>query len=250
MAFNINEFRSQIASRGLAKSSLFYVTITVPASLTNTLGSIMDSNTLSFFCDTASLPGMEFGTVDYKKHGYGKSYKRPVEFNESTLPLIFMVDAEFGVVKYFHRWFQSIFNYNNGSAVREDPQGKLPYEFEYHDNYAATIEIFVFSMNDTQKVYKYKFSKAYPMSIGEVNVAWEINDQIMKLPVTFEYDYMTTEALEWGSIRPDLSRQNGVLSYISAINSYGQAIAQVERPQSIQDAIVQLTNINTIYNAL
>ena len=186
MAFNINEFRSQIASRGLAKSSLFYVTITVPASLNNTLGSIIDSNTLSFFCDTASLPGMEFGTVDYKKHGYGKSYKRPVEFNESTLPLIFMVDAEFGVVKYFHRWMQSIFNYNNGSAVREDPQGKLPYEFEYHDNYAATIEIFVFSTNDTQKVYKYKFSKAYPMNIGEVNVAWEINDQIMKLPVTFE----------------------------------------------------------------
>jgi hypothetical protein len=250
MAFNINEFRSQIASRGLAKSSLFYVTITLPNTLANSVGSIIDSNTLSFFCETASLPGMDLQLSEIRKHGYGKAYKRPMDFTENSLPLVFMVDAEFGVMKYFHRWMQSIFNYNNGSAVREDPQGKLPYEFEYHDNYTATIEIYMFSSNDIEKVYHYKFSKAYPTSIGQVDVAWEINDQIMKLPVTFEYDYMSTEALEWGSIRPDLSRQNGVLTYLSSLNSYGQAIAQIQRPTNVQDAIVQWTNINTIYNSL
>lgn len=250
MAFNINEFKSQISSRGLAKPSLFYVTITVPSTLTNSLGSIMDSNTLSFFCETASLPSLELQTVEYKKHGYGKSYKRPVEFSESGLPLVFMVDAEFGVLKYFHRWMQSIFNYNNGSAVREDPQGKLPYEFEYPDNYSATIDIYMFSGNNTEKVYHYTFSKAYPVSVGQIDVAWEINDQYMKLPVNFEYDYMSTEALEWGMIRSDLSRQNGALTYISAIQGTGQAISQVEMPQDIQDAIVQMTNINTIYTAL
>jgi hypothetical protein len=145
---------------------------------------------------------------------------------------------------------QSIFNFNTGAVAAEDVYRKLPNEFEYRDNYAARIELYVFSTNDVQKVYKYTFDKAYPVSIGTVDMSWENQAEVMALPVNFEYDSITLETIEYASIAPDLDRQNGLVSYISAINGIGQAINQIQRPQNIQDILLSFTNINTILGAL
>ena len=248
MAFNINDFKAHVNSRGLAKNNLFFATITPPT----TLGFLQDritSNELSFLCKTAQLPSLDFTTADFRPHGYGKVYKRPVEFTESSMQLVFMVDAQFGVLKFFHRWMQSIFNYNM-SSVTEDPQGKLPYEFEYRDNYAAVIEVLVFSANDTGKVYRYKLTGAYPVTVGQVDVSWENQAEIMTLGVSFEYDNLQVDALELGSTNPNLSRANGLISYLSSINGIGQAIRSIDTPQSLQDLINQYTTVNTIFNSL
>jgi hypothetical protein len=250
MVFNINDFKAHVGNRGLAKNNLFYCAITVPTTLSNTVGSAITSNELTFFCKSAQIPSFDLTTVSFRQHGYGKEFKRPMDFSTSSLPLIFMVDAEFGVMRYFHKWMQSIFNFNTGAVAAEDVYRKLPNEFEYRDNYAARIELYVFSTNDVQKVYKYTFDKAYPVSIGTVDMSWENQAEVMALPVNFEYDSITLETIEYASIAPDLDRQNGLVSYISAINGIGQAINQIQRPQNIQDILLSFTNINTILGAL
>jgi len=250
MAFNINDFKAHVSNRGLAKNNLFYCTITIPTTLNNTVGSAISSNELTFFCKSAQLPSFEFGTVGFRPHGYGKELKRPMDFSLSSLPLIFMVDAEFGVLKYFHKWMQSIYNFNTGTVVAEDIYRKLPNEFEYRDNYVARIELYVFSENNAKKVYKYTFDKAYPTAVGTIDMAWENQADVMTLAVNFEYDSIILETVEFATITSDFDRANGLLSYISAINGIGQAIQQIDRPQNIQDIILSYTNINTILGAL
>lgn len=250
MAFNINDFKAHISNRGLAKNNLFYCSITIPTTLSNTVGQTITANELTFFCKSAQIPSFDLTTVGFRPHGYGKEYKRPMEFHMSSLPLVFMVDSEFGVMKYFHKWMQSIYNFNSAATVSEDAYRKLPGEFEYRDNYAARIELYVFSLNDVEKVYKYTFDKAYPSSIGTVDMSWENNGDVMSVPVNFEYDSVILETVGFESIAPDLSRQNGFVSYLSAINGFGQAIQQIDRPQDIQDLILTYTNINTIFGAL
>ena len=250
MAFNINEFQAQVSKRGLAKNNLFMARFTLPASV-SFIEQNITTRELSFLCRTAQLPTMDLDYVDVRSQGFGKPEKRPTEFRSGDLGMIFMVDSDFGTLKFFHRWLQSIVNYNTYDGYfQEDPQGKLPYEFDYKENYAATLEVLVYSGNDADKVYKYTFGNVFPLSIGEVTPDWGNGGDIMNLTVGLAYDKFKVEALQLGQVRSDLSNANGFLSYISAINGFGQAINQIQRPSNIQDFINQVTNVNTIFNAL
>jgi hypothetical protein len=250
MAFNIAEFSAQISKHGLAKNNLFFVRITLPPSL-KSLEEKLPSRELSFLCKSVMLPSIDLDTIDIKQQGFGKPEKRPMDFHTSSLSLQFMMDSNFATMKYFHRWMQSIVNYNTYDGhFMKDGDGKYPYEFEYKENYAAQIEILVFSGNDADKVYLYQLGNAYPFSIGSVEVSWENNGEVMILPVGFEFDKMKVSGMSIGRVTDDFSRANGFLTYLSSINSYGQAINQIQRPRSIQDLINTVTTVNTIFNTL
>lgn len=250
MAFNIAEFSAQLSKHGLAKNNLFFTRITLPPSL-KALEDNIPSRELSFLCKSTTLPSVDLDVVDIMSQGFGKSEKRPTNIHTGSLSLQFMMDSNFSTMKYFHRWMQSIVNYNSydGYFVK-DADDKYPYEFEYKENYAAEIEILVFSGNDADKVYRYRLGNAYPFSIGDINVAWENNGELMTLPVGFEFDKFKVDGMSIGQVTDDFSRANGFLTYLSSINAYGQAINQIQRPQSIQDLINTVTNVNTIFNTL
>lgn len=250
MTFNIAQFNAQIAKHGLAKNNLFFVRITLPPTLQD-LEQQIPSRELSFLCKSASLPSLELDVIDIRSQGFGKAEKRPTVVRAGSLSLQFMVDSNFATMKYFHRWMQSIVNYNSYDGhFTKDAYGKYPYEFEYKENYAAKVEILVYSGNDGDKVYLYQLGNAYPFTIGEVNVSWENNNEVMVLPVGFEYDKIKVDGMTLGQVTDDFSRANGFLTYLSSINSYAQAISQIDRPRSIQDLINTVTTVNTIYNTL
>lgn len=249
MTFNIAQFNAQIAKHGLAKDNLFFVRITLPQSL-RSIEDQLPSRELSFLCKTVALPSLDLDVVDIRSQGFGKAEKRPTGISAGSLSLQFMVDSNFATMKYFHRWMQSIVNYNSYDGhFTKDESGKYPYEFEYKENYAAQIEILVYSNNTADKVYRYKLGNAYPFSIGDISVSWE-NNNVMILPVGFEYDKIKVDGMSLGQVTDDFSRANGFLTYLSSINSYAQAISQIDRPQSIQDLINTVTTVNTIYNTL
>jgi hypothetical protein len=195
MAFNINEFSAQMNKRGLAKNNMFLVTITVPNSM-GFLNSEIPSKELQFLCKSSSLPSLDIATQDVRMQGWGKIEKRPSDFTKNNLNLIFMVDSEFATLRFFHRWMQGIVNWNelNGENS-EDPQGKLPYEFEYKKNYTAMIQIDVYSDNLSNLKYTYRFSGAFPVTIGNIELAWENASEIMTLAVSFAYDSTDVDAL-------------------------------------------------------
>jgi hypothetical protein len=250
MSFNINQFQAQVSRRGLAKNNLFLTRISLPNSL-NYLEENISTRELTFLCKSAAIPGMNINFSEYQPSGFGLHEKRPTDIRYGDLSLIFMVDSQFATMKFFKKWMQSIINYNTYDGyLQTDRQGKLPYHFAYKEEYAATVEILVYSGHDASSAYHYKFGNAFPIGIGSLDQSWENQGDIMTLPVGFAFDKFKTDSVELGQVRqPNLSG-NGPLSYISAANGFAQAIRAIDRPTSIQDAINQITNVTTVFNAL
>ena len=248
MAFNISEFTSQVNKHGLAKSNLFYVRLTLPPAL-SFLESSITTRDLSFFCRSFDLPPMQYDVYEYRESGFGPSTRRPSSFNYTPTTGVFMVDSNFAVLKFFHRWMQQIVNYDvEGGYNSSDPQNKLPYEFGYEDDYAGTMEVIMFSGNQTDKTYTYKFGKVYPTLIGNITTAWENSAEVTVLPVTFTYSELKVDGASTGKITGSLEQSNSLFGALSAINTYGQAISTLSLPDSIQDAINQYTTVTNIFN--
>jgi len=252
MPFSISEITSAINKHGLAKNSLFVMKI----SLSDRLGFLqeesgIETRDLIFLCRSAEAPAIEVTTQDFKPRGYGPSEKRPTGFELPLLPTVFMVDSNFNVIRFFHRWMQDIVNFNVEGGYRTEVNGgQRPYEFGYRDDYACTIELTIYSGNQTDKTFTYKFYNAYPVSIGNQTLAWENGAEVMTLPVQFAYDSFNSEATVDGKVTGDFGSPNGILSFLSSINTFGQALNNLSRPRNIQDLVNTVTDVNTILGSL
>lgn len=150
---------------------------------------------------------------------------------------VFMVDSNFKVKEFFHRWVQSIVNYDNSDSNGQY-NSMLPYEIAYEDDYAGVIDVDVFSITEKDMKYSYKFSRAYPSAIGDITTAWENNDAIMTLPVQFSFDQFrnTGMAQHTKSIRDEIPG-NALLS-------------KVTENLPIQDVVNRLTTVSGFNNGL
>jgi len=250
MAFNLSEFTSQINRHGVAKSNLFVMRITLPARI-NFLNEEIATRDLTFLCRTVDIPSFSLETTPIKTRGFGPAETRPTGLEYTQLNTIFMVDSNFAVKKFFHRWMQEIVHYDvEQGYTNELPNGLLPYEFGYKDDYAATIEVIAYSGNSDESFYTYKFSGAFPTTIGNTQVAWENTAEIMTMPITFAYDEFKVDGTIQGTSTSLSNRGNGVLTYLSALNTYGQAISGLSLPTNIQDAVNLYTDVNTIIGSL
>ena len=236
MAFNVSEFSSHLNKRGLSKNNLFVLNITLPAN--SSLRNEITTRDLSFLCRSVDIPEMGVSTIKVKERGYGPGSTRPIDIEYSPLSTVFMVDSEFAVKRFFHRWMQEIVNYDVNQGVSSvSVNGMMPYEFGYKDDYAGTIEVYVFGDNSDKNIYKYKFESAFPISLGNVSVAWENAAEIMTMPVSFSYDHFSPDGIIEGVNSNSVNRANGLIEKISSINNIGQTIGGTILPQQIRDII-------------
>ena len=141
---------------------------------------------------------------------------------------------------------QKIVNYDTSSGPISEVDGQLPFEMGYKSDYATTIEIIVYSFQSDSITYTYKMSGAYPIQVGNITEAWESQGELMTLPIGFTYDELKVDGAKSGNVLAGGSGGNGLLSYLSSINTFTQAIRGLRRPRSVQDAINQVTNVSTI----
>jgi len=253
MSFNISEFSAQVNKRGLAKSNLFVAQITLGkaggTALQNNMSGQIDTKELRFYCRSAALPEISIGTTPVRSRTTGPSEQRPSTFEYPPLSTVFMVDSDFAVLKFFHRWVQEIVNYDvEAGYASETPDGRIPYEFGYKDDYVCTLEITVFSENLSNRFYTYKFTNAFPISVGSIQTAWENGAEVMPLPVTFVYDELKVTGTDTG-VLGQRNSGNSLFGFLSSLNTFGQAIRGLRRPRSIQDAVNLFTDAKTILGA-
>lgn len=200
MAFNVNEFSAKINQLGLAQSNLFVARITVPDGDVN---GQMDPGDLQFLCRTADIPDFTLGVTPFRPRGIGPAEQRPTTFDYGPLNLVFMVDSNFEVLKFYHRWMQKVVNYDvSGGSEAVTSNGTRAYEFGYRDEYAAVIDVKIFSDTTGDKFYEYRFQNAFPTTIGQITTAWENGAEVLLLPVTFAYDEMKVTGAESGTLGP------------------------------------------------
>jgi|TARA_B110000879_G_scaffold9158_1_gene11716 hypothetical protein len=245
MAFRINEFKTQMDwFGGPSRGSLFEVQITRP----NGIKSRTSDRDLTFFCKNASIPGITFNAVQNEQVGQFRKMM-PMTVNVEPVQAIFMLDSDHQVLSFFHSWAQNIVNFGTQGGAFSEVDGKLPFEIGYKEDYACRITIRQYSTNYDQsgQYYEVILDNAFPFQIGDVDLAWENNDQFSVLPVSFQYDRIQFTGERIGT---PTGRGNGLLSLINGLGFVGNLFGQNLVPTSIQEAVNKYTRLDNKINKI
>ena len=225
MAFNIDQFSAKINQHGLQKGNRFRFRMMPPKGISNEVSALYGDLTmqgLEFYCRSVTLPEFDVTTADIQHQGIGAISRRPQTMNFPVLPVVFNVDADMKMVKYFHRWSQQIINYDRTKSSYGNVNGQLPFEIGYKQDYATTMLCDVFA-DDGTIAYTYEFGEAYPINIGNVEVAWANNDEIQTLAVGFSYDMLKVS----GAKSPNPARLGDRIESQDPLGREGKVIKEV-----------------------
>jgi hypothetical protein len=167
MAGTLTDFRSSFRSE-LARPSRFDVTIPVPPALGVYITS---ARGLSLRCESTSIPGKTYETVD-KKMGSAPVEKFPYHVNYNEVTMNFIVSGDMNEKIFFDAWMELI-------------NPTTDYNFQYKQNYAVDITINQYN-NHNELTYASLLEEAYPVGVNQLDVDWS-SDGYHKLAVTFIY---------------------------------------------------------------
>lgn len=187
---SLNNFISEISRNdGLARTNRFEVLMTPPSYVfSNISGANQNIQTLSMFCDTATLPGIN--VLTNQNRIYGEVREIPYEIAYEPVTLTFYVDNSLYVKKIFDEWIAGI--YNNSTADRRG-YVRGTGNFRYYEEYVSNMSIIVSDVNDNNR-YSVSLYEAYPKNISAINLDYAGKD-VMKLSVTMQYKYWTSQQL-------------------------------------------------------
>ena len=259
MAFNINEFKSQINKfGGPSHPGLFQVMFINPPFV---FGSNAQARDLTFFCKSVAIPGMNVETQTYSAVA-----QRPKQFatgmGSDNLNCIFMLDSNHQIVRFLHGWMQNVVNYSTGGGNLAEVDGKLPYEVGYKDEYACRIVIRHYSSHQKDRsflerlggidkpYYEVTLDNAFPVAIGDVDLAWDQSNSFAQCGVSFAYDNIQYDGERVGRPTSSNNRGTGLLELLSTVGVISQVVDTGFKPSGIQDAINTLTRFNNAADRL
>jgi len=169
MAFNVNDFRSNLVYGG-ARNSKFEVQITNPW-VSSADGKI------PFLVKAASLPALTAGTIEVPY--MGRKIKLPGDptYEEWTVTVI--NDNDFAIRDSIIAWYRAIHpvvdNSNTfaGTAPSLFKSQALVRQLDLYDNVVKTVN----------------FDGIFPSAVSSIELSWETTDTIEEFTVTFQYDW-------------------------------------------------------------
>lgn len=211
--FDIDDFRSLMSRKGIARTNLYKLHITPPRGL-NWRGLNMPSNQqdvedICLYCDSVAMPGLSLATTDSKPYGYGPTELKAYMPIFNQLQASFIVDAKGFTLAFFRNWMRGIVNYSgggksygvskvaatrNGSNYAFEPSYKAEYETNMELNVVSGLVKSSTNTNlNLEIISKTTIVRAFPVMIGDVVMSYGVTDQYMTLPVTFSYFEWYTE---------------------------------------------------------
>jgi hypothetical protein len=190
--FNIQKFKSVIEQKGLHKNNKFLVYFPVPQFMM--LGSqgrsqgFTDTNrTMHFWCDSATLPGVQLSLRQVIRYGYGPVEKKPFApvFNDVTFTV--MQDGSNKNWSYLHAWMSTVVLWDARQGINGSREQQIkPFEVFYKEDYKVDMTVIAFNDmgNPTTKII---FREAYPFTMGDLPLNWADNNTIMRIPVSFTF---------------------------------------------------------------
>lgn len=172
MAFNVNEFRSQMVGDG-ARPNLFEVSMPFPAFALP--GNAQQK--LTFMCKTAQLPGSTVNTVPVQYFGRELKFAGNRTFTDWTISVI--NDEDFVIRNAFERWMNGL---NGHSLNVRSPAALTP------NGYTVDAGVTQFGKGGNT-LKKYKFIGVFPTDLSPIDVDWGSNDTIEEFTVTLSYQW-------------------------------------------------------------
>ena len=181
MAFNINELRSSFVNGGEPASPANYE-VSVVRPIRDKKYRFEDD--VKFRCISCSLPGKILNTTDRMTYGPIRKIVTSALYQDVTFS--FIVGDDKNELEYFNSWHSFIID--NGIIDRVQT-----HDVSYYDNYVGNIKI---THLDKQNTHKYTISliEAYPISVEEIPLSWDNNNEFIRVNVTVAYrDWQRTE---------------------------------------------------------
>jgi len=169
---------------GISSGNRFVVQITPPPSL------LADARTLTFLCNSISLPGFLFLTEDVRSKGYGLVEKRLSGVDFDDLSLTFMCDNKGFVINFFNKWGQIMSSFDPAHANKL-VDGMSIETINYPEDYQATVTIYVQDPAGNNYLV-YTLYNSQLLNISPPVLAWDQNDQVTLLQVTLAFRTFST----------------------------------------------------------
>jgi hypothetical protein len=172
MAFNVNEFRSQMQLDG-ARPNLFEVSMPFP--FFSAPGAAAQK--LTFMCKTAQLPGSTVGVVPVQYFGRELKFAGNRTFADWAITII--NDEDFLIRNAFERWMNGINSHNLNVRT---PAALTP------SSYTTDAEVTQYGKTGNV-IKKYKFVGVFPSDVAPIDVDWGSNDTIEEFSVSLTYQW-------------------------------------------------------------
>jgi len=169
MAFNINQFKSELVGGG-ARPTLFQVQITNP------IDDGADAK-VPFLVRSAAIPESTVGQVELPYFGRQVKYAGDRVFGDWAVTVI--NDEDFAIRNTMEAWMNAINSHD--SNLRALPQ-------DYKSNALVTQ----FS-KDGSPLRTYVFEGIFPIAIDSIALDWDQRDVIEEFGMTFQYDMWRVE---------------------------------------------------------
>jgi hypothetical protein len=168
MAFNINDFRSNLTGGG-ARPTLFRIELDIP------YGDSSVSRKLTFTAKAASLPASQLETITVPYFGRQIKVAGDRTYPEWTVTII--NDEDFIVRRALERWNQAI-----NTPVTNLNESGGPVAYKQRD--ASVIQY----AKTGQVLAEYSFRNIFPSNIAAIELSWEQQNTIEDFQVTFQFD--------------------------------------------------------------
>jgi hypothetical protein len=183
--FGLEDFKTEVFSKGLAENSKFEMIISPPRSINN-VSSI--TNKVSMLCEISNFPPINL--MVRTMNLYGPAHQRPVsiDFGGDGLAASFYLDREMNVKRFFDAWMAGVVN-------------STSFNVSYQGDYVAPIyirqlsdgaDLPIYSLYkpegiEEQPTYSIVLEEAFPRSMNIVDLNMGAQNQISRLTVVFAY---------------------------------------------------------------
>lgn len=186
MAFNINDFRSQMVLDG-ARYNLFECSLTFPGGVTNN----GTSEKFTFMCHSGQIPGSTVNPIPVNYFGRELKFAGNRTFPEWTVTI--WNDEDFQLRNAFENWMNGLNSHRGNLRSTSLASPSLYQQDGYVTQYGKS----------GNKLKKYKFVGMFPIDVSAIDLDWGSNDAIQEYAVTFAYQWWETEEGLDGAIRND-----------------------------------------------
>jgi len=183
MAFNINDFTTELSKNGLAKTSNFKVVMSG-----DPLKDIFPDagRDFSFRIESVDFPGRSIPSLDYKD--YGAPYKIGGLANYIEITFVIICSSDLREREFFMRW-QDLITGNHRQGKKRD------FDIGYYDEYVCKKGFEISQYDDIgNETYKISLIDSYPTLIGALSGSWATTD-IQKMTVTMSYRYFEEKSI-------------------------------------------------------
>ena len=182
--YNVDSFKSQISSRGLASPNKFEVLFTKVPTAALGGGSVSD---LNLMCEGAPLAGRNVQSLLDRQYGLN----REVAYNGPTytpLSLTFLCTSEYVEKRIFDRWNNLCVDVSKG------------FDVAYYADYIGEMQVHAKDVKGIT-TYKMTYRECWPKTVAAIELNQGTQNSAVKLTVEMQYAYWESSDIEMKGLK-------------------------------------------------